>query len=114
MRASAMLGPGTTEDRYRPLVGVIIPPPRSYGIHTSLQDRPASFDKLRMRENLGGTKKDPHPELVEGRTSPIPFSSKPLMRLAYLFECPSPRSGGGWVGVAGTTALHRVVERPPP
>jgi cobalt-precorrin 5A hydrolase/precorrin-3B C17-methyltransferase len=44
-------------------------------ISSSLQNRPASFDKLRMRDNLGGTKKDPHPELVEGRTSPVPVSS---------------------------------------
>jgi hypothetical protein len=29
---------------------------------------PASFDKLRMRKNLGGKKNPPHPELVEGRT----------------------------------------------
>jgi hypothetical protein len=41
----------------------------------SLQARGASFDKLRMRENFGGTKKSPHPELVEGRTSPIPASA---------------------------------------
>jgi hypothetical protein len=38
-----------------------------------LQFRRASFDKLRMRkiENgifRGATKKNPHPELVEGRT----------------------------------------------
>ena len=41
-----------------------------------LRRQPASFDKLRMRDNLGGTKKNPHPELVEGRTSPIPVSSR--------------------------------------
>jgi hypothetical protein len=41
-------------------------------MHTSLQTHPASFDKLRMRENLTGTKKIPHPELVEGRRSVIP------------------------------------------
>jgi hypothetical protein len=34
-----------------------------------LHEHPASFDKLRMRGNLGGTKKAPHPELVEGRTT---------------------------------------------
>jgi hypothetical protein len=38
----------------------------------TLHDGSASFDKLRMRGNLGGTKKSPHPEPVEGRTSPIP------------------------------------------
>jgi hypothetical protein len=31
-----------------------------------------SFDKLRKRENLGGTKNRPHPELVEGRTTLLP------------------------------------------
>jgi hemerythrin len=39
-----------------------------------LHDQPASFDKLRMRGNLSGVKKEPHPELVEGRTLPIPAS----------------------------------------
>ena len=29
-----------------------------------------------MRESLGGTKKDPHPEPVQGRTTPIPHSRK--------------------------------------
>jgi CO/xanthine dehydrogenase Mo-binding subunit/aerobic-type carbon monoxide dehydrogenase small subunit (CoxS/CutS family) len=43
--------------------------------------RPASFDKLRMRGNLGGTKKGPHPELVEGRTSPIPAVGARLVRV---------------------------------
>jgi hypothetical protein len=28
-----------------------------------------------MRENLGGKKKDPHPELVEGRTALVQGSS---------------------------------------
>jgi hypothetical protein len=36
---------------------------------------PASFDKLRMRKNLGGTKNPPHPELVEGRTVLVQFSA---------------------------------------
>ncbi|MGE0119154.1 MAG: DNA ligase D [Dongiaceae bacterium] len=40
-----------------------------------LQSQGASFDKLRMRENSGGTKKAPHPELVEGRTAPVPRTS---------------------------------------
>ncbi|MGH6927318.1 MAG: HAD-IC family P-type ATPase, partial [Dongiaceae bacterium] len=39
-----------------------------------LHDHPASFDKLRMRENLCGTKNVPHPEPVEGRTSFAPVS----------------------------------------
>jgi hypothetical protein len=38
---------------------------------TLLHGRRASFDKLRMRSNFGGTKKIPHPELVEGRTASI-------------------------------------------
>jgi len=33
----------------------------------------------RMRVNFSGTKKDPHPEPVEGRTAPIRVSCKPLM-----------------------------------
>ncbi|MGE0116898.1 MAG: precorrin-3B C(17)-methyltransferase [Dongiaceae bacterium] len=37
-----------------------------------LHGHPPSFDKLRMRDNLGGTTKSPHPEPVEGRTSSIP------------------------------------------
>jgi hypothetical protein len=39
-----------------------------------LREQRASFDKLRMRDNLNGTKKNPHPELVEGRTTLIPGS----------------------------------------
>jgi hypothetical protein len=39
---------------------------------SDLHDDHASFDKLRMRSTLGGTKKVPHPELVEGRTLLIP------------------------------------------
>jgi len=39
----------------------------------ALRDYRASFDKLRMRKGLGGMKKDPHPELVEGRIVLIPF-----------------------------------------
>jgi len=49
-----------------------------------LHHRPASFDKLRMREDFGGTKIDPHPELVEGRTVLIPasdFSAPPRLRV---------------------------------
>jgi hypothetical protein len=38
----------------------------------SLHEHHASFDKLRMRDNLSGRKKDPHPELVEGCTALIP------------------------------------------
>jgi hypothetical protein len=37
-----------------------------------LPDLPASFDWLRMRQNLRGTMEIPHPEPVEGRASPIP------------------------------------------
>ncbi|MGE0165967.1 MAG: hypothetical protein AB7S71_22820, partial [Dongiaceae bacterium] len=59
---------------------------RRYRMHTSLQNHPASFDKLRMRENLTGTKKIPHPELVEGRTSIVLVSCKQLIRLANLCE----------------------------
>jgi hypothetical protein len=39
-----------------------------------LHGHPASFDELRLKGNLTGTKKTPHPENVEGRTSPIQFS----------------------------------------
>jgi hypothetical protein len=35
-----------------------------------------------MRGNFGGTKKDRHPELVEGRTSPIPIRLMPPMKSA--------------------------------
>jgi hypothetical protein len=49
---------------------------RREGTEESLQAQGASFDKLRMRENFGGTKKSPHPELVEGRTLLIPVSCR--------------------------------------
>ncbi|MGE0120512.1 MAG: M16 family metallopeptidase [Dongiaceae bacterium] len=39
-----------------------------------------------MRENLRGTKNDPHPEPVEGRTSPLPFSGR-LATLAAVLIC---------------------------
>ena len=42
----------------------------------SLQERFASFDKLRMRKDFGGTKKSPHPEPVEGRTLLMPVSCR--------------------------------------
>ncbi len=45
-------------------------------------DRPASFDELRMRANLGGTRKSPHPELVEGRASVRRVSCKSRIRFA--------------------------------
>jgi hypothetical protein len=51
-----------------------------FGLHNA----PASFDKLRIRENCVGTKKAPHPELVEGRTPLIPFSCTSLMRRTCL------------------------------
>jgi predicted ATP-grasp superfamily ATP-dependent carboligase len=38
----------------------------------------ASFDKLRIRGNRNGTKKIPHPELVEGRAALIPGSCRVL------------------------------------
>jgi hypothetical protein len=62
---------------HRPVV--MDPGFRRYRIHTSLQDRPACFDKLSMRTDFSGITCIPHPELVEGRTAPIPFSGKSLM-----------------------------------
>jgi hypothetical protein len=41
-----------------------------------LHDQGASFDMLTMRGNPTGTKKDPHPQLVEGRTAPIPATGR--------------------------------------
>jgi len=58
MRSEKMLKPQMNADE------------RRYRSH----EHGASFDKLRMRGSLDGTKKDPHPELVEGRTVPIPGS----------------------------------------
>jgi hypothetical protein len=46
------------------------------GAEKSLQERVASFDRLGMREDFGGTKKAPHPEPVEGRTLLIPLSCR--------------------------------------
>jgi hypothetical protein len=40
----------------------------TFGLH----DHGASFDKLRMRNSFCGTKKKPHPELVEGRNDVDP------------------------------------------
>jgi penicillin-binding protein 1C len=45
---------------------------------------PTSFDKLRMRGILGGTKDSPHPELVEGRRPSIPFPGKRRLAIAAL------------------------------
>jgi bifunctional non-homologous end joining protein LigD len=45
-----------------------------------LQSQGASFDKLRMRGSFPGRKKDPHPELVEGRTAAIPGPSTGLAK----------------------------------
>src|SRR6185295_5495407 len=53
---------------------------------TGLHANPASFDRLRMRTNFGGTKKDPHPELVEGRTVLIQGIGPAL----------TGRDNGGW------------------
>jgi hypothetical protein len=55
--------------------------PRDFPWH----HQPASFDKLRMRGNLGGRKKDPHPELVEGRTALIQASHRPTRSV----RCPT-------------------------
>jgi hypothetical protein len=41
-------------------------------VHVCWHKHRASFDKLRMRKDFGGTKTGPHPELVEGRTAFIP------------------------------------------
>src|SRR5215831_10414929 len=41
--------------------------PVANGEAPALHDHPASFDKLRTRGRVGGTKTPPHPELVEGR-----------------------------------------------
>jgi hypothetical protein len=41
-----------------------------------------------MRESLGGTKKIPHPELVEGRTALIPSSSAIFQDSAALSASP--------------------------
>src|SRR5882672_11204601 len=65
----------------------------SYAHISRLHDHPASFDKLRMRGNLGGTKKNPHPEPVEGRTQSIQASCKRLMRLANLCAYGSAKAG---------------------
>src|SRR6185295_4190116 len=55
----------------------------SAAFRKGLQDQGASFDKVRMRNVLRGTKKEPHPELVEGRTTAIPpASAKPAPAVA--------------------------------
>jgi len=41
-----------------------------------VDQRRASFDKLRMRVFLGATKTSPHPELVEGRTVVMPANGR--------------------------------------
>ena len=71
-----------------------------FGLH----DPRASFDRLRMRGNLGGMKNLPHPEPVEGRTLPIQVSCKRLMRLANLCIPKRERGGPG----RATARLPRV------
>src|SRR6202008_1194142 len=64
--------------------------------------------KRARRENLRARKKEPPPAPVEGRTSPIAFSCKPLLRLAYLCECRSPTQWGRIeVGVSPQTGCRR-------
>jgi CO/xanthine dehydrogenase Mo-binding subunit/aerobic-type carbon monoxide dehydrogenase small subunit (CoxS/CutS family) len=60
---------------YRKIVEAVL------AVASRLHRQPASFDKLRMRENLSGMKKDPHPELVEGRRLPIPAVGARLTRV---------------------------------
>src|SRR5882724_2565088 len=40
------------------------------------QEPRASFDRLRMRGNFGGTRKDPHAELVEARNARVQVSCR--------------------------------------
>jgi xanthine dehydrogenase iron-sulfur cluster and FAD-binding subunit A len=47
--------------------------------------QPASFDKLRMRVNLGGTTNVPHPELVEGRSALIRPTRRPPVSVSLPF-----------------------------
>src|SRR6185312_4863537 len=94
-------GPAWSQTRrWFPFHLSLSPPRTRYGIHTSLQNHPASFDKLRMRGNLGGTKKSPHPELVEGRMLAIPVSCKRLIRLENLCE-----SRSAFAGVQGSRSV---------
>src|SRR5882672_3064694 len=84
----------------------LMSPNASYRLH----GRGASFDKLRMRQNLGGTKEGPHPELVEGRTALIPasvtsaFSASPRDKSSCPIEVqmrlPCPQGERGLCGVA--------------
>jgi hypothetical protein len=50
--------------------------------HTPLQTHPAAFDKRRLWDDVGGTKKNPHPELVEGRSLSIRRSDQSTPCLA--------------------------------
>jgi len=51
----------------------------------SLHDDSASFDRLRMKGNLGGTKEEPHPEPVEGRRLQIQAFCNLLTQFATLY-----------------------------
>ncbi|MGH6927226.1 MAG: 2Fe-2S iron-sulfur cluster-binding protein, partial [Dongiaceae bacterium] len=64
---------------YRKIVEAVLAVASDSGF--GLHQQPASFDKLRMRGNPGGTKKSPHPELVEGCTSPIPAVGARIARV---------------------------------
>jgi hypothetical protein len=55
-----------------------------------LQSDGASFDRLRMRDDLGGMKKAPHPELVEGRTLPIQVSRNKVNGSSRKATCAHP------------------------
>jgi hypothetical protein len=63
----------------------------------------ASFDKLRLRKNLRGTKKSPHAELVEARTMPIQANSH--MRL--------PRVKGQGIAFDARAAARRFFHAAP-
>ena len=63
--------------------------------HTPLQTHPAAFDRLRLRGNPCGTKKDPYRELVEGCTPPIQQSERPsFARRAYSADA-AAKAGSG-------------------
>jgi hypothetical protein len=79
-----------------------------------LQTHPAAFDRLRLRDNLRGTKNGPHPEPVEGRTLPIQSSERstpcpatpPANPNGRLAHAESPRRGS-------SDAPHLRVSAPP-
>jgi hypothetical protein len=61
-----------------------------------------------MRENLTGTKKIPHPELVEGRASVIPVACKQLIQLANLCEEAGVTTGAGVDGAHPAAGAPRL------